>query len=768
MILSEKGVRGKLKGGFIKMLRVWGLSSLLLYLLLSYSCALWADEKKEVKLEEIIVTATKTEKAIEDVPASVNVVTKEDIEKRVIRTLDDAVNNYAGVYVHRTREIMDTPTDSISLRGIPGNRRNLILLDGVPFQDPQGGTLKFGGLNFEDIERIEVVRGPFSSLYGGLAMGGVMNIMTKMPEKREFVFKTGYGTGFNRGKALDDLRKIYLSYGDRILSNKLNFFISYSYEVTNGFPTTFVLSRVQPPSALIGWNVTSDPTGEKRFLIGDTGDQKGYSGGLKFKLRYDFDDKTIVDLSFSRIYGSSSYDTPHSYLRDSAGNMVWNYGTPPNVVNQSAFLAGMIKKEINFYSLSFERDFNPLKMKVSIGLHDSEKYLFTTPCVGTVTGCGATAFATITGGPGLTHNTPAESYNLDAQFILPLFKSHILTFGGSYKTAKASTTQHELSNWQDEGSKTNFKYETKGKEKGYSFFVQDEILLLQNLTAYLGVRYDWWETFDGYENDVDTKTIKSYPSRSDSNISPKVSVVYKPFENTILRTSAGTAFRPPMNIELYRRFMTPGSFVYGNPNLKPETTTSWDIGIAQKIWEGSEIKVTYFENYLKDLIYSRDTGQKIGMRSVVEMVNAAKVESKGVEVEIEQRINKMFKVFGNFTYTHSEITENPAKPATEGKMLTGLPEKMFNIGLEFEKGPLSASLVGRYRSKAFGNDENRDNISNVYGSYDPHFVADAKISYKLTKYATLSLTLDNIFNREYYYFYKQPGRSWFLECKLRL
>ncbi len=96
-----------------------------------------------------------------------------------------------------------------------------------------------------------------------------------------------------------------------------------------------------------------------------------------------------------------------------------------------------------------------------------------------------------------------------------------------------------------------------------------------------------------------------------------------------------------------------------------------------------------------------------------------------------------------------------------------LPERMFNAGAEFERGPFSASLTGRYVSKRYSNDENKDKVNNVYTSYDPYFIADAKVSYKLTKNAAVSLSVDNIFDKEYFAYYKSPGRSWFGEITLR-
>jgi len=572
--------------------------------------------KKAEELPEVVVTATRVEIPVEAAPASVNVVTKKEMEKRDIKTLDDVVNELPGVYVHRTRVVLDTPTDAISLRGISGYRRNLVMVDGIPLNGPQGGELKLGGFRFEDIERIEVVKGPFSALYGGLAMGGVVNIISTLPEKREITFKTGYGSSFDRGEALDDLRKVYFSYGDKI--KNLSFFVSYGHEATNGFPSNLVRVMAQPPSWVLGWEYTTTSDGAPRWIVGDSGDHKGWDQSFTLRMGYKFNENTNLRLSIMRIWGSSSYDDPHTYLKDPFGNPVWNYfvpGYPPNVLNEAMFLAGKIAKDYTIYSLNFETKVKEVKVKLTLGLFDQDDYLFTTPCVGNFTGCGNWEFATRVGGPGTTHNTPAKNYVADLQVTLPIslktpyFNTHILTFGVSYKRAEAETKQHKLTNWKDENSKTDLMYESEGKDRIFALFIQDEIPLSQKLTFYLGARQDWWKAFDGYENYVrKTGYPKEYDDRSESSFNPKFSFVYNFSEKTTLRGSIGRAFRPPMILELYRSFMTPGSFIYGNPNLKTEKCWSWDLGIRHSFWEGNKVEISYFENYLKDLIYSRSTG----------------------------------------------------------------------------------------------------------------------------------------------------------------
>lgn len=156
--------------------------------ILVFSKSVFSQEKKEVKkvkkLPEIVVTATRTEKEVEAAPASVNVITKKEIEIKNPKTIDEALNDIPGVMIKRGKGLMDT-LSRITLRGVPKQQRTLIMMDDIILNDPYTGIVTFGGYFPEDLEKIEVVKGPFSSLYGGYAMGGVVNFITKMPEKRE-------------------------------------------------------------------------------------------------------------------------------------------------------------------------------------------------------------------------------------------------------------------------------------------------------------------------------------------------------------------------------------------------------------------------------------------------------------------------------------------------------------------------------------------------------------------------------------------------------
>lgn len=712
-------------------------------------------EEKETKLEEIVVTATRTEKEVGSAPASVNVVTKEKIELKAPKTIDQTLNDIPGVMVRRGKGLMDT-LSFITLRGIPEQKRTLIMIDGVVLNNPYTGNVKMGGYFPEDLERVEVVKGPFSSLYGGYAMGGVVNFITKMPEKREFTFKTGYGSSWDRGEAMDDLRRVYISYGDK-LWGKFSIFLSYGWQGTNGYPTDLNVQTTKPPVGITGYEVTSTKEGKTAYLIGDKGDNRWWDDGITIKAQYEFTKDTKINISFMRNRYEYNYDDPHTYLRNAAGNPVWSYGS----VTENSFLNGAGGRIQNTYALSFETSlFKDLKMKLNLSYLDTEKDWYVT------TSSGAKLDGSCTSTSCYVSNTPAKAYMADLQFSVPLFNNQILTFGGSFRHGYANTKEKYLKNWKDENLTTTLKYESKGKDKTYSFFIQDEIMLLNNLTAYIGFRQDWWKTYDGYANDVGKAGYpKEYPSKTASSFSPKFALVYKPFAITTLRGSIGKAFRPPTVYELYRTWTSRSTIYVSNPDLDPEKVTSWDIGVEQKLWKGAKVSLIYFENYMKDLIYRKTV--KIGSYTRQEYVNVGKAESRGVEFELEQKFENWFRVFVNFTYTDSEIKENEAKPETVGCRLTYTPLWKANIGAEFEKSGFQVFIIGRYVDKWYRNDDNSDKEKNVYGSYDPYFVVDGRIAYQITKFAKLSFSVDNIFDRKYYQYYRAPGRSWFAELTLK-
>jgi len=702
--------------------------------------------------EIVVVTATRSDKKLEDSPGSAAVISLDEMMGRPISTIDQAINTIPGVFNRRGKGVMDTQS-TITLRGFPGQQRTLVLLDGMPLNDSYLGAVQFGGLAVGNVEKIEVVKGPFSSLYGGNAMGGVVNIVTRMPETREIIMRGSFGSGLGNNQAMNDLARGYFSYSENF-SNRFRILVSYGHNRTNGFATDLNSQSLQPPDGITGYRETTDTQGNRRFIVGDRGDNFWDDHDFNLKASWKITDVSRIGFSFLRSAYRYGVDSPHTYLGNAAGDPVFSYTSGSSTVRESSFLSGAGNRRQDIYSLSFDTVVGRAQMKSMVSFLGVGNNWYTTP--------GSTAATTAAGGPGTLAETPLHRTTGSIQFMFPVFSRHIVTFGGDLTRSVASTREYGLADWRDENSRNRMTYEAGGKSLTTGLFAQDELLIRKDLTAYIGVRGDFWQTFDGRANQDGVEGYPaSYAARKAFSLSPKAAIVYRLSPVTTLRSSIGRVFRAPTIYELYRTWSYSSGTVYrANPDLKPEVAISWDAGIDRRLWKGADASLAYFENRMSNLVYRRTdpVAPKIN-----EYVNAGKAVGRGVEMELSQRLAPDLRLFLNATFNNARITENESKPSTEGRFLAFLPRWTSNGGAEFEGGRIRATLTGRYVGKIYSHDENRDVVTGVPGSFDPYFTADAKVTYRIGRLFALSLSVENILDREYFYSYLAPRRSAFAE-----
>lgn len=147
--------------------------------------------------ETVTITATRTETRLSDVAGSLLILSSGDVSTTAAVTLDDALRQVPGFTLFRRTgsRAANPTTQGVSLRGVgaSGASRALVLADGIPLNDPFGGWVYWGRVPREAVERIEVLRGGASSLYGSSALGGVVNIITRRPTASAFSLETSYG-----------------------------------------------------------------------------------------------------------------------------------------------------------------------------------------------------------------------------------------------------------------------------------------------------------------------------------------------------------------------------------------------------------------------------------------------------------------------------------------------------------------------------------------------------------------------------------------------
>jgi len=177
---------------------LWRLAAPLLLGLAAALPAVAQSPDEATRLEPVVVTVTRMEQKADEAPASVTVLTRDDIEHSSSQTVDDLLRQVPGFSLFRRASSLVThpTTQGLSLRGIgpSGTSRALVLVDGVPANDPFGGWIYWGRIPMLGIQQIEVVRGGGSSAWGNYALGGVVQILTRRPTERALYFDGSFGT----------------------------------------------------------------------------------------------------------------------------------------------------------------------------------------------------------------------------------------------------------------------------------------------------------------------------------------------------------------------------------------------------------------------------------------------------------------------------------------------------------------------------------------------------------------------------------------------
>jgi iron complex outermembrane receptor protein len=684
-------------------------------------------EDGEATLGEMVVTATKTAKIASEAPATVTVITAQEIESKNAHRADEALSGAPGVFVRGLAgEQPNTWQNQVTLRGIPGYYRTGVLVDGIAINNAFSGGVNMSLIPVDDIQQIEVVPGPFSSLYGGAGMAGVVNIITKAPERRQISVRGDAGS--------HNFRNIEAGYRNRI-SDTLGFGLSLGHKQSDGFASDYVTKTTSGAGGTVvsGWEKTTTTTGAPTYIVGDKGKEAWQQDNVGAKLFLNISPLSKLTLDAAYLTHHTKDGQGNSYLTSNGStftggtaNIDGNAATLRATDFQNATSGEDLTRYVAAYETRFADDY---KLKASLG-YQNNHYWYTS----------VTANATNISGPGTLSDIPNEKIDGDVQISFPVGKSHYLVFGTSLNDSTLEKKVYSLANWRNEDNKGALGDWANGNSQLLAAYIQDEIAVTDRLTVYGGARYDRWST-DGtiYLNGAET----SYSSRSRSAVSPKASAVYRLDQGTIIKGAIGKAFRAPNLSDMYSTFGT-STIYWSNPDLNPEKATTAELGTEHEFATGTLLRATLYQSRLTDLIYSSTTG------SNRYKFNAGKAEAKGVDLEARQKFMHGLTAFFNATYVTTTITENTIRPTSVGKQIPLQARKLFNLGIEGSQGPWSGSVIASYVGKMYGADDNSDVVNDVPGSYDPYYTLNAKLAYRFDKALTAAISINNLADRDYF------------------
>ena len=715
-------------------------------------------------LDTVVVSASGIEQKITDAPASITVISQEELTQRPFLTLLDALRTVEGVDIGETTD--KTGQGTISIRGM-GADYTLVLVNGRR-QNNNGDIYpnSFGGNQFnhmpplDAIERIEVIRGPMSTLYGADAMGGVVNIITKktldtwhgsVSVSKTFQENTDFGNDSTTNASIRG----------PIYKDKLGISLFGSFYERDASNPKF--SSVTDPSGTVHERSLGFGGG------GRTVDNEIWSAGGSLTFTPTVNHDFILDLSTSRQkYDNSSnqlgtLDSMESILRHTSGavqprvgysadqrferdqwavthNGRWGIGNTSfsvsyvdtaNLGRSMPFTVAERQQLQGFWNAAGQNagwnqnasgNYQPSNAQFNNNWSEAEKLAFFKANLSTEELAKLESFL-----PRKMRKLETREYTYDLKYDV-LLGSHMLVVGGQYIDGEMEDGVFGMT-----GTDTRNSGKTQPHEM-WSLFVEDNWELFSGFTLTGGVRHDHHNEFGG-------------------QTSPRIYSVWNFLPAWTLKGGISTGYKTPKTSQLFDGIIGFGGQgtmpLVGNPDLKPEESVNYELALYYQHADGHNFNITGFYNRFKNKISSRsdqtvDIGDgwgDLGYTTFSQAYNIGRADIKGIEFAGRLVLPFDLGLKANYTFTDSEQKSGPDK----GLPLTNNAKHMLNATLSWTPlDGLEVFFEGEHRSKRYRGSTTEDN--KYYKSYQ---VYNLGTSYAITDELTVNARINNLFDKDF-------------------
>ena len=665
------------------------------------------EVKRPVEIEEMVVTATRTEREIKDVPASVSVVNEEDIKKKGAYSLRTALEGEASIHHWFASE---GSGDTIQIRGLGRGMENsniMVMIDGVPQVMVDERTI-LDQIFIENVERIEVVKGPASALYGRNAVGGTINIITKEPPS-EWRGAVNYTPG-KWGR-----HKPQFSMGGPVIKGKWFTSLGGSYETWNG------------------WRDRTERDAYHAFIKNSF----WYSDMGKIGLNFSYtkaDQEIAIGIPVTTDF--QVLDVPHesNFALPGTARVLETFRT--NFTWDHQFSNSLKVKNIAYYRyIDLHQDSTggcPMIIgdwlyRLGFGGDHHEHTFGFEPQVT----WDSTLFGrphTLTFGASYERHTGDEIYWFLFDTKTPKFKGLIPI---NYKTGEQDLSGVIKMSWANCDDFT---------ENLGAFYIQDEFRLTDKLTITPGIRYDYYKR-DMHFEPTDMSPVARELEGSFSSVSPKFGINYAWTPDLSTYFSYGHAFHPAMGMICMQSPRT--------VELDPESADNWEVGI-KSMWFDRKLMLNSSFWYMRryDAVTYTPDPDIPGMWMPV---NAGKEEILGVELETKLDLSDWLdglKVFANYTYTEKEWLDyvTPTGIDCTGKTEVNHPKHLLTAGIKYIHKPsgLGGGLTWHYVGSQYYDELNTFKLTD-------YFTMDARLSYTPPgKFYELSVIARNLTDEDDY------------------
>lgn len=660
-----------------------------------------AEEVKK-ELDEVSVTATRIERKTAEVPASIAVISEEQINDTKMFNVKEALTGTPGVLIETTNQGYDSRLiiRGAGLKAAYGVREIMVLRDGVPVTDPDGMT-RLDMVDTQNIERIEVVKGPNSTLWGANASGGVINIITKNPLERK-------GGTIKLGAGDFDTYNLHASYTDDI-SEKLYYSAS--------------LSRRETSNSWRRWNeFETTQLSVQPYVVLDDGST--WENNISY---------SKADLQLS---GSLDEAMFQEYLQTGEANQTtgqWQYS---GRYSDSYFVSSKVTKELG------DLEFIPLVYvnywehhhPVTGRINDAETWTMGTDFQFNYKHKVASEAATMTVGITVRFDDQKTEY----------YKYADIALGVDPPGPSPAPIDHVLSDAVGDHMETQTR-----EALLYGLYVQESFSPVKKTVVDVGARvdvidfkiisnadweYNWGTKNYGIPSVPYTETNKSYTA-----FSPRIGANYELTEQFHTFISASTGVNTPSESE-----------INDNPNLEMVETQSYELGLKGRGGNWTFDSSVYYSPVKNEVV-------KVAQSDHTDYVNAGKTLKKGFEFAGSYTLLDSLNIGTSYTYsdyTFEEFNEPTGSYVfpigmvyqdnfRNGNRLPYIPVHQYSLFASYKH---QTGFKAKIQSHTWGSYYMDNANTEKYEGYD--FVTNLMLGYETSRY-DFSVNIDNLFDDQY-------------------
>ena len=715
-----------------------------------------------------------------EAPQSAASITAADLAVSVnTMNVEDSLKYLPNLFV-RKRHIGDTQAPvTTRTSGVGASARSLIYADGVLLSalignNNSSASPKWGLVAPEEVERIDVLYGPFSAAYAGNSIGAVVNITTRMPTTFEatvtaegawqrfsqYATRDGYGSG-----------RIAATVSDRF--GRLSFWLSANHLVTDSQPLAYVTANRPAAPSTTGVPVTGAYSDVNRLaapiaVIGAGGLEHQVQDTAKLKLAYDLTPtlRAAYTVGYFRHRDTSQAET---YLRDAAGAPAYagtfNFGGYAYTVAASAFSNNVYRLEQDHWMQALNlasHTGGTWDISATASLYDYGKDVQRTPSTAlpgaNASGAGIVNSSTGTGWRTLDVVADWRPTGMEG--------AHQVSFGAHQDRFTLDNPRYNTTDWIS-GAPGALAVLARGRTATGALWAQDAWTLAPAVKLTLGARWEHWRAFDGFNSSLTPALSVNQPEKSAWRVSPKATLAWRPSEPWLLKASFGEAFRFPTVTELYQTITTGATLSVPNPNLKPEGARSAELSAQRDLGMGS-IRLSAFFERIDGALISQSAPLVPGSATLFNYVqNIDRVRSRGVELVLERfRLTRTLELSASATYVDSRIVRDAAFPAAVDKRTPQIPRWRATATATWRPAERVAVTLGaRYSERVFATIDNTDTVGHTWQGFEGYFVVDARASYRFDRHWNAAVGIDNLNTDKYFLFHPFPQRTVVAELK---